>query len=75
MSKKSVYSAEYKTILSRLKKARLESKLNQSEVAKKLRKPQSYISKVESGERRLDVVELKKLAGIYKKPVSFFIDG
>ena len=75
MPKKSVYSTEYKTILSRLKKARLGSKLNQSEVAKKLRKPQSYISKVESGERRLDVVELKKLAHVYKKPVSFFIDG
>jgi hypothetical protein len=42
------------------------------QVAKKLAKPQSFISKCESGERRVDFVELQHLAQIYKKPLSFF---
>ena len=74
MASKAIHSSEYKSILSRLKNARAETKLNQAEVAKKLHKPQSYLSKIESGERRLDVLELKKLAQVYKKPVSFFIE-
>ena len=69
----SIYSKDYKEIIERLKKARLESGLAQQEVADKLGKPQSYISKIESGERRLDVAEIKKFAAIYKKDVSFFI--
>ncbi len=74
MAFKAVHSPEYKIILGRLKQARLESKLKQNDVASKLKKPQSYISKIEAGERRLDILELKKLAQIYKKPVSFFVD-
>ena len=70
---KSVYSKEYKEIIKRLKMARVEIGLSQQEIANKLNKPQSYISKVESGERRLDVAKMKKFATIYKKSVSFFI--
>jgi transcriptional regulator with XRE-family HTH domain len=43
--------------MSELKNARLQAKLHQVDLAKKLKKPQSYISKVESGERNLDVIE------------------
>lgn len=70
---KSVYSKDYKEIINRLKAARIEIGLAQQEVADKLGKPQSFISKIESGERRLDVAEIKKIATIYKKDVSFFI--
>lgn len=38
--------------------ARRDAGLTQAEVAAALRKPQSYVSKVESGERRIDMVEL-----------------
>jgi len=68
-----MYSKEYKDIIERLKTARIEAGLAQQEVAEKLGKPQSFISKIESGERRLDVVEIKKFASIYKKDISFFI--
>lgn len=70
---KSVYSKDYKEIIERLKAARVEAGLAQEEVADKLGKPQSYISKIESGERRLDVAEMKKFSVIYKKDISFFM--
>jgi transcriptional regulator with XRE-family HTH domain len=41
--------------LGRLKQARVEAALTQVEVAKKLERPQSFVSKIESGERRVDV--------------------
>ena len=70
---RSIYSKDYKEIIERLKKARVEADLSQQAVADKLGKPQSYISKIESGERRLDVAEMKKFAAIYKKPTDFFL--
>ena len=48
---------KYELLRSELKKARLESNVLQKDLAKVLRKPQSYISKVESGERSLDIIE------------------
>lgn len=68
-----IYTKEYKEITQKLFKARKESGLNQVEVAKKLRKTQSYISKIERGERRLDIIELKTLAKIYNKKIDYFI--
>ena len=70
---KSVHSEEYQAFLSKLRKARKAAKLTQEEVAQRLRQPQSFVSKMESGERRLDAVELKAIARIYGKPVDFFI--
>ncbi|MBT8524227.1 helix-turn-helix transcriptional regulator [Polynucleobacter paneuropaeus] len=48
---------KYELLRSELKKARVESGILQKDLAKTLRKPQSYISKIESGERNLDVIE------------------
>ena len=70
---KSIYSKEYKNTIEKLKKARIEIGLRQEEVAKKLKKPQSYISKIERGERRIDVAELQELAKIYQKEINFFV--
>lgn len=71
---KSVHSKEYRELLAKLKKARTDAKLTQIEVARRLRKPQSFVSKFESGERRLDPVELKTIARLYGKPASYFVD-
>jgi transcriptional regulator with XRE-family HTH domain len=68
-----VYSSRYKKFLGRLKQARLDGGLSQVEVAEKLGKPQSYVSKCESGERRVDFIELLVFAEIYRKPIEFFI--
>ena len=70
---RSIYSKDYKEIIGRLKKARIEADLSQQAVADQLSKPQSYISKIESGERRLDVAEMKKIAAIYNKPADHFL--
>ncbi len=69
----SIYLKEYKRVIERLKNARQESGLKQIEVAERLGKPQSYISKIEQGERRVDIAELKLIAQTYKKDVNYFI--
>jgi transcriptional regulator with XRE-family HTH domain len=58
---KSLYTAKQKVFLALLRQVRQEAGLRQEDVAKKLRKPQSFVSKVESGERRLDVLEAREL--------------
>jgi transcriptional regulator with XRE-family HTH domain len=70
---KSIYSKDYKNVIEKLKKARVDAGLKQSDIAKKLKKPQSYISKIERGERRIDITELKELAEIYKKDITYFV--
>lgn len=70
---KSIRTREYQSFAVKLKRARLEAGLTQVQVSKKLKRPQSYISKVEAGEQRLDIVELKKFAELYKKDFHYFI--
>lgn len=69
------YGAEYKALAKRLRDAREESGLTQVEVARKLGKPQSFVSKCESGERRIDVVELRVFADLYGKDLAYFEAG
>lgn len=70
---KSIYTNEYRNVVKKLRKARNEVGLMQVDVAEKLKKPQSYISKIERGERRVDIAELSILAKIYKKSLDYFI--
>ncbi len=72
---RSRYSARYRRFLERLKAARVKAGLTQSEVAAALRRPQSFVSKCESGERRVDVIELEDFARVYRKPMTFFLSG
>jgi len=64
---------EYRRFLARLRAARERVGLTQAEVAKRLRRPQSFVSKCEAGERRVDVVELAAFARLYRRPVEFFV--
>jgi transcriptional regulator with XRE-family HTH domain len=50
----------YKNFLATLKDVRISHGLTQSDLASRLKSTQSFISKVERGERRLDVVELRQ---------------
>lgn len=57
----SIHSKEYRDLIARLIAARKAAGLTQVEVAEKLGKPQSYVSKIENCQRRVDVLELSKL--------------
>ncbi len=70
---KSIHTKEYAYFVERLRKARTEAGLTQIEVAKKLRRPQSHISNVESGQQRVDVIELQRFAKIYNKNIGYFL--
>lgn len=70
---KTIRTSEYRQVIERLKKARLDVGLTQKEVSEKIKKPQSYISKVEAGEQRVDIIELKVFADLYKKGMNYFI--
>ncbi|HCT3347147.1 TPA: helix-turn-helix transcriptional regulator [Citrobacter koseri] len=63
----SVYSIEYQMVIKALREARVAGHITQEELGKALGRPQSFIAKVENGERRLDIVEfvhLCRLIGI-----------
>ena len=61
---KSVFTKDYNYFRELLIKSRKEVGLKQSEVAHKLQKPQSFVSKYESGERRLDVIEFIEISEV-----------
>ena len=70
---KSIQTKEYAVFVERLRTARLEAGLTQVQVAKKLRRPQSHISNIESGQQRVDVVELRRFAKLYGKSMTYFL--
>jgi transcriptional regulator with XRE-family HTH domain len=70
---KSVFTDAYAAFLEVLIAARKEAKLTQTELAGRLNRPQPFISFVESGERRVDVIEFCAMArAIGVEPVALF---
>lgn len=65
-----VHSPEYQKLLKRLRAARLAARMSQNEAATRLQRTQAYVSKCESGERRIDAVELKQFAQLYHTTVA-----
>lgn len=69
----SIHSKEYRDLIARLIAARKAAGLTQVEVAEKLGKPQSYVSKIENCQRRVDVLELRGFSEIYGVNLSVLI--
>lgn len=65
--------AEKKRFLSMLRQIRLEAGLRQADLARKLGQPQSFVSKYESGERRLDVLELRQICTVLGVSLTEFV--
>ncbi|HBF33623.1 TPA: transcriptional regulator [Candidatus Sumerlaeota bacterium] len=72
--KKSIYSPEQKKLQKLLQRLRAESGLSQVMMAKLLEKPQSFISKYETGERRLDILEIRHLCHVLHITLSQFVE-
>lgn len=70
---KSLYSPEYEHFLVQLRAARVRAGLKQTDAAIRLGRPQSFVSKCESGERRVDVVELGQFCKAYKVTLVRFV--
>jgi transcriptional regulator with XRE-family HTH domain len=69
----STHSPKYRRLLDRLQSARETAGLTQADVAKAFGRPQSFVSKCESGERRIDVLELDQFASLYGRPLGYFL--
>ncbi len=70
---KSIQTKEYAYFVEKLRKARIEAGLTQVQIAKKIGRPQSHISNIESGQQRVDIIELKRFAKLYGKGLDYFI--
>ncbi|WP_267330514.1 MULTISPECIES: helix-turn-helix domain-containing protein [unclassified Gilliamella] len=58
----SIYLEQYRLVIHTLKEVRIKQNITQEKLAQALNRPQSFIAKVESGERQLDVVEFVHIA-------------
>lgn len=58
---KSIFTNEYGVLLALLRKTRSKAGLTQVQLAARLGQSQSFVSKVEIGERRLDVIQLRTI--------------
>lgn len=65
--------AEKKRLLSLLRQMRLDAGLRQEDLAEKLGEPQSFVSRYESGERRLDVLELRQISKVLGVSLTEFV--
>ncbi len=59
---KSITTGAYAELIRVLRDARVEAGISQQQLADRLEEPQSFVSKYESGSRRLDLVELREIA-------------
>jgi len=71
---KSIYTAQQTVLRSLLKEVRLEAHLRQVDLAERLDEPQSFVSKYEAGERRLDLIELRHVCEAIGIPLRVLVD-
>ena len=71
---KTIFSHAGKVLCTLLRDTRTELGLRQQDLADRLGEPQSFVSKFESGERRLDVIELYQICFALGVPFSTFIE-
>lgn len=70
---KSIYSQKQLLLQNILRKKRLSKNYRQSDLAKKLGEHQSFVSKYESGERRIDFIELMEICNVLDINIYSFL--
>ena len=58
---KSIYTREYEVLIRLLRETREQANVTQVELARRLKQTQSFVSKIELGDRRLDLVQLRTI--------------
>ena len=71
---RSIHDPRYQDLIQKLIELRESKNVTQVELARLLNKPQSYVSKVEILERRLDVIELSDWLKVLDKEITIFIN-
>jgi transcriptional regulator with XRE-family HTH domain len=71
---KSIYTDVYAVVLRLLKDAREKAGITQVDLAKRLGQTQSFVSKIERGDRRLDIVQLRTLCQVYGITLADFVE-
>ncbi|MFV0445730.1 MAG: multiprotein-bridging factor 1 family protein [Planctomycetaceae bacterium] len=71
---KTIYTSEYTVVLRLLREAREAADLTQVELAKRLGQSQSFVSKVERGDRRLDIIQLRTILHHFGWTLARFVD-
>lgn len=72
-SREALHDKEYRRFVAQLRKAREESGLSQQAVADAMGRSQRFVSRCETGERRVDVIEFRDFCRVYKLPASYFV--
>jgi len=73
MGRKSIHTPAQVKLQSLLKQLRTEADIRQEQLAAKLKRPQSFVSKYESGERRLDIIELRDVCAALGMSLQEFV--
>jgi len=72
---RALQSAPYKKLRSMLREARTAADLTQLQVAERLRRPQSFVSKYEGGERHVDVVEFVEICAALNASAARLVEA
>ena len=71
---KSIYTREYTVLLQLLREAREEAGMTQVQLSKKLRLTQSLYSKMERGECRMDMIQVRTICRFFGITLRDFVD-
>lgn len=74
MPTKSIHKSEYSILLRRLRALRTAAGLTQVDLSTALQRPQSYVSDVERGSRRMDLLQLRELCQACGQSLTEFVD-
>lgn len=71
--RKSIHTPHNRRLLSLLRKVRTDAGLTQADLAARVHKDQTFVSKYETGERRLDLIELREICSALGITLSEFV--